>query len=296
MKRVLILGAGGMLGHKLCHSYRQRFDTWATVRGNLRSYERYDLLPQGHLIGGVDAFNFQTVIEAMAAVKPDVVINGIGIIKQLRSAKNPIVSLTINALFPHQLANLCQASGARLIHLSTDCVFTGRKGMYTEDEVSDAEDLYGRTKYLGEVDAENCLTLRTSIIGRELTSTHGLVEWFLSNQGGQVKGFKEAIFSGFTTMALADIIAGVIEHQPELAGVWQVSAEPISKYDLLVLIRDAFGADIRIEPDAKVVIDRSLDSTRFRQRTGFQPMDWQQMIQQMADDPTPYEEWRNYVA
>lgn len=290
--RILILGAAGMLGHKLWQVYRNRFDTWGTVRSSYRAYARYDLFDSQRLLGGVDAFNFDTVVRALVTVRPDVVINCIGIIKQLPTAKDPIVSLTVNSLFPHRLANLCQTARARLIHISTDCVFSGRKGMYSEDDISDAEDLYGRTKFLGEVGAPGCLTLRTSIIGRELQTTNGLVEWFLNNREGGVRGYTQAIYSGFTTLALADIIADVLECHPVLSGVYQVSSEPITKYDLLCLLRDAFGVQIEIEPYPNVQIDRSLDSNRFRVATGFAPPAWPDMIREMAQDPTPYNEWR----
>lgn len=290
--RVLILGAAGMLGHKLWQVYRERFDTWATVRiSSYQAYTTYDsLFDAQRLIGGVDAIHFDTVVRALATIRPDAVINCIGIIKQLKEAKDPIASLTINSLFPHQLANLCQAAGARLIHLSTDCVFSGRKGMYTEDDISDAEDVYGRTKFLGEVHTPGCLTIRTSIIGRELYTTNGLVEWFLSNQGGKVRGFTQAIYSGFTTLELANIIAEVFEQHTNLSGVYQVSAEPINKNDLLGLIRDAFNMHVEIEPFADVQIDRSLDSSRFRAATGYVAPAWQAMVQAMADDArnTPY--------
>lgn len=290
--RVLILGGSGMLGHKLWQVYRNRFDTWATVRASYRTYARYDLFDPQRLLGDVDAFNFDTVVQALATVRPDVVINCIGIIKQVSAAKDPFISLTLNSLFPHKLANLCRAAGARLIHISTDCVFSGSKGMYSEDDISDAEDLYGRTKFLGEVDAPGCLTLRTSIIGRELQTTNGLVEWFLSNQGGRVRGYNRAIYSGFTTLAISDIIANVIEHHPELSGVYHVSSAPINKYDLLCLLRDAYGMQVEIEPYPDVQIDRSLDSNHFRVATGFAPPTWPNMIQAMAEDPTPYNEWR----
>lgn len=291
--RVLILGAGGMLGHKLCQLYSNQFETWATVRSMPRHYATYNLLDTGRLIGGVDAENFDSIIQAFAIAKPDVVINCIGIIKQLPEAQKPIISLTINSLLPHRLATLCQASQTRLIHISTDCVFSGRKGMYTETDVSDAEDLYGRTKFLGEMDYSGTLTLRTSIIGRELRTTSGLVEWFLSNQNTKVRGFRQAIYSGFTTHALAKLIADLIEHYPNLSGLYQVSSEPINKYDLLLLLRDAFGMNIDIEPYDDFVLDRSLDSTRFRQATAFTPPTWPEMIAEMAKDPTPYSDWHH---
>lgn len=291
--RILILGGGGMLGHKLWQSYHDCFDTWVTVRSGYPDYARYQLFDPQRMLGGVEAFDFDTVVRALALVRPEVVINCIGIIKQLPTAKDPIISLTVNTLFPHRLAYLCQAAGARLIHISTDCVFSGRKGMYTEADVSDAEDLYGRGKFLGEVDAPGCLTLRTSIIGRELNAASGLVEWFLSQRGGQVRGYARAIYSGFTTLTLAQIIAEVVEHQPHLTGVYHVSSEPISKYDLLCRLREAFHADIEVKPDAEVNIDRSLDSPRFRAATGWTPPTWAEMIRNLAADPTPYDQWRN---
>jgi len=290
--RILILGAGGMLGHKLYQQFSRQFDTYVTVRDSYRAYDCYNLFDAERFIGGVDAHDFDTVVRAIADVRPDVVINCIGIIKQLKQAKDPIISITVNALFPHKVANLCRAAGARFIHISTDCVFDGRKGMYTEGDPSDAEDLYGRSKYLGEVDAPGCLTLRTSIIGRELNTASGLVEWFLSNRGGRVKGYRQAIYSGFTTIALAQIIADIITTKKELSGLYQVSSEKINKYDLLVLAREAFGVDIEIEADDTVKIDRSLDSSRFRAETGFAPPSWESMIQQMAADPTPYDDWK----
>jgi dTDP-4-dehydrorhamnose reductase len=291
--RILILGGGGMLGHKLVQTYRDRYDVYATVRTHYRAYAHYGIFDEARTLGGVDAFTFDTITRALAAVRPDVVINCIGIIKQLAAAQDPIISLTINSLLPHQLALLCQAAGVRLLHISTDCVFNGRDGSYTEDRPSNAEDLYGRTKFLGEVDAPGCLTLRTSIIGRELASQSGLVDWFLSNRGGgPVRGFRQAIYTGFTTLALAQIIADLLDHHPDLEGLYQVSSEPINKYDLLQLVNTAYAAGIEIAPDDQVRIDRSLDSSRFRAAVGFHPPAWPDMINAMAADPTPYDTWK----
>ncbi len=286
--RVLIVGGAGMLGHKLWQLYRDRFDTWITLRASYREYERYNLFDPERSIGGVDAFDFHSVVRAFAAARPDAVINCIGIIKQLPSARDPVVSLTVNSLFPHRLASLCSAAGARLIHISTDCVFSGRKGMYTEADISDAEDLYGRTKFLGEVDGAGALTLRTSIIGREMSTSSGLVEWFLGTREPSVRGFTRAIYTGFTTLSLGRIIADLLERRPHLSGVYQVSSHPISKYELLCLLREAYHRSIEIQPCAQILIDRSLDSTRFRNETGFQPASWQEMIAELAADPSPY--------
>lgn len=282
-----------MLGHKLCQLYRDVFEVWTTFRGGYRNYARYGIFEPERTREGVDASDFNSIVRTFAEVQPDVVINCVGIIKQLKTAEDPIISLSVNSLFPHQLANLCRASSARMIHISTDCVFNGVKGMYTEEDHSNAEDLYGRSKFLGEVGAPGCLTLRTSIIGRELQTSSGLVEWFLSSAGGQVKGYSQAIYSGFTTQALAHVIRDVLENHPQLEGVYQVSSESINKYDLLLLMRQAFGLEVEIEKENTVRIDRSLDSSRFRSATGFTPPSWAEMIQEMAQDTTPYQFWRS---
>lgn len=291
--RVLVLGVSGMLGHKLWQVFKPRFETWGTTLGSFAELEPFgDLFERERVLTYVDILNSDSLVHAVAAIRPDVVVNAVGIIKQLPSAKDAITSLSINALFPHRLANLCQASGARLIHISTDCVFSGRKGMYSEDDVSDAEDLYGRTKYLGEVSEPGSLTVRTSIIGRELVTSNSLVEWFLGNRGSTVRGFRQAIYSGFPTIVLADIIAHVIEQFPNLYGLYQVSSDPISKHDLLCLMRDAYGIDVKIEPDDNLKIDRSLDSTRFRQAVEYAPPGWPELAGAMATDPLPYQNWR----
>jgi dTDP-4-dehydrorhamnose reductase len=291
--RVLILGGGGMLGHKLCQLFGPRFETWATVRSGAGDLARRGILSAQRLLDGIDAADFDRLVRAIADVRPDAVINCVGIIKQLREAKDPIVSLAINSLLPHRLANLCRASGARLVHISTDCVFSGRKGRYTEADVSDAEDLYGRSKFLGEVVLPGCLTLRTSIIGREIKTASGLVEWFLGNRGGRVRGFRRAIYTGFTTSALARVMADVLENHPGLTGLYQVSSDPINKYDLLRLVNETYGLGVQIEADDDFVCDRSLDCTRFRQATGFCRPTWPEMIQDMRHDPTPYDDWRS---
>lgn len=281
-----------MLGHKLCQCLSGH-EVIGTVRKDIEFYDRYpQVFNNVTLIDRVDVLNEQRLESTIQDVAPDVVINCIGIIKQLPAAKDPILSLKINSLFPHQLANICKRAHARLIHISTDCVFSGVKGSYTEDDPSDATDLYGRTKFLGEVEQAGCLTIRTSIIGRELYTANGLVEWFLSNRGGKVKGFKKAIYTGFTTLALSRVIADIIENHPKLSGLYQVSSEPIDKYALLCLLRDAFGVQIKIEPNSEVEIDRSLDSTRFRSQTGAKLPKWEKMVKEMAEDRTPYDKWQ----
>ncbi len=289
--RILVVGATGMLGHKVWQVLRQRFDTWAAVR-NIDAHQATGLYDGRQVIEQVRAEDFPSVEHAVRTARPAIIINCVGIVKQLQGAHDAIQSITLNALFPHQLARLARVSEARLIHISTDCVFSGRHGNYTEDDVADAGDLYGRTKTLGEVAGDRCLTIRTSIVGRELSGTTGLLEWFLAQRGGRVYGYTSAHFSGLTTLALARMIGEVIERFPELSGVYHVASEPISKYDLLTKFNRAFGAGIDIEPSGDLRIDRSLNGARFVAVTGLSCGSWDAMVSELAADPTPYEDWR----
>lgn len=288
--KLLILGGAGMLGHKLLFTATRHFETWATVRDAtaLPADAPFD---RNRILTGVKVDQFETVARAIETVRPDVVISCIGVVKQRDDARDPVVSLTVNSLFPHRVAALCAASGVRLIHISTDCVFAGRRGLYREGDEPDAADLYGRTKQLGEVAGPGALTLRTSIIGRELATSQGLVEWFLA-QKGRAPGFTKAIFSGLTTIELSRVILQVIERHADLSGIYHVASAPINKYDLLILLNDAFGRGLRIEPDDSVRIDRSLDGTRFGEVTGYEPPEWPSMVAEMAADDTSYDRWR----
>lgn len=295
--KVLILGGSGMLGHKLWQVLTEGFDVHVTVRRPFDSYSQYGLFDQNHTVDHVSAEAVETVVDAIDTVRPTVVVNCIGIVKQVEAARDPVTSITVNALFPHRLAQLCVGKGIRLIHISTDCVFSGRRGGYLESDATDAEDLYGKTKVLGEVTGEGCLTLRTSMIGRELDTSHGLIEWFLSQEGKTVGGYRKAIFSGLTTIALSEIIARIMSHHPDLQGLYHVASEPISKFALLSMVKDIYGLDIRIEPDEAVVCDRSLNGERFRQAIGRSAIPgWPDMIRQMYHDPTPYSQLRRLYA
>jgi dTDP-4-dehydrorhamnose reductase len=290
--RALILGAAGMLGHKLYQELSSRGKTFAAVRKPFKAYAELGLFTPASVIECIDVTRTEDMERALSASEPDVVFNAVGIIKQLKAAQDPIAAITINSLLPHRLARLCTAYSARLIHVSTDCVFSGERGAYTEKDVPDPHDLYGRSKLLGETATENSLTLRTSMIGREIGTQSGLVEWFLSQCGGAVKGYTGAIYTGFTTLQLARIMADIAYNHPRLNGLWHVSSEPINKYDLLNHINDAYKTETRIEPDDSFKCDRSLNSDRFRQETSFLPASWPTMIEEMAADPTPYDQWR----
>jgi dTDP-4-dehydrorhamnose reductase len=294
--KILLLGATGMLGHKLMQVLSKKFHVSGTVRGDTRTYAATPVFSGITLLGNTRADEIATIQEAINIAAPDVVINCIGIVKQLPAAQNRLASISINALFPHQLAKICRNRNIRFIHVSTDCVFSGKRGCYTEDDLSDADDLYGKTKFLGEVDYPGCLTLRTSIIGRELESSHGLVEWFLSQEGKTVYGYKKAIFSGLTTNAFSGIIGRIISDCPELRGVVQVASIPISKFDLLTLVKKTYGMNIDIRPDEMVINNRSLNADKFRKETNIKIPSWEYMIDEMYRDPTQYNILRGHHA
>jgi dTDP-4-dehydrorhamnose reductase len=281
---LLILGITGMLGHVLFTELSR--DDSLQVFGTVRSLRGLDkIFPQNlssRIISDVSADTIDGLLRPFALVRPEVVINCIGLIQQKKEAEDPLRTISMNALLPHRIAQICQAAGARLVHISTDCVFNGARGSYTEKDPSDAENIYGKTKFLGEVTTPPSITIRTSIIGHELGSSYGLVEWFLS-QKGTVNGFTKAIYTGFPTVEISRIIRHHVIAKPELTGLYQVSSEPISKYELLKLVRDAYQGGVDIEAYDSFVSDRSLDSSRFRQVTGYTPPSWPQMVQSMHE-------------
>ncbi len=280
--RILILGGDGMLGHQLLKSWQQRHEVWVTLHRPLNTYVDYALFNKNNSFDAIDAHDTQSIERVLQHAQPDAVINAIGIIKQRSTSHEAIPSIEINALFPHRLHALCQQYKARLVHMSTDCVFSGHQGMYTEESLEDARDLYGRSKLLGEIHDEGAITLRTSIIGLELARKQSLIEWFLA-QKGRIHGFTKAIYSGFTTIEMAHIIEMLLTRHPRLDGLYHVASTPISKYELLMMLSEFLERrDVIIEPDDSFCCDRSLDSSRFRRATGYQPATWQDMLATLA--------------
>lgn len=285
IKKLLILGGSGMLGHTLfrCLSDDERFEVYTTVRSAniLSSWLSPDQMKR--VYKDVDVLNWDSLIKVFSDVSPDLVVNCIGIIKQLPQAQEFLATITINSLLPHRIALLCSAVGSHLIHISTDCVFAGEKGGYKESDVPDAVDLYGRTKFLGEVDYPRCITLRTSIIGHELNSSYGLVEWFLS-QNEKVSGFNKVIYSGLPTVELARVISDYVIPNSGMQGVYHVSSDPISKYELLKLINHQYRKNLDIELEDRYSLNRSMESARFRSLTGYNPPAWPELVRAMYLD------------
>ena len=276
--KVLVFGASGMIGSAMFRvlSEQRQWEVW----GTLRSAALKRFFPEtlaGKLISDIDVERHDALVRVFGQVQPDVVVNCVGLTKHHREAEDPLLSIPLNALLPHRLADLCAATGSRLVHVSTDCVFSGTKGGYVEDDAADSVDVYGKSKHLGEVHVAHAITLRTSTIGHELQSAYGLLEWFLAQQGS-CKGFSRAIFSGLPNVVFAQVVRDVVIPRPELSGLYHVGAQPIDKYDLLQLIAKVYAKPIAIEKDDQFVIDRSLDTQRFRKATGYTPPGWAELI------------------
>ena len=279
--KVLVIGASGMIGSTmLCVlSEKNDWEIFGSVRdGSVKRF--FSAALGGHLIAGVDAEHQDLLVKVLDQIRPDVVVNCAGLTKHKPEADDPLVSIPINTLMPHRLAGLCKLVGARLIHVSTDCVFSGEKGGYVEDDFADARDVYGKSKALGEVHYPHAITLRTSTIGHELQSKYGLLDWFLS-QEGHCKGYARAVFSGLPTVVFAQVVRDVVIPRKELSGLYHVAAQPISKYELLKLIANVYGKRIDIVPDGKMVIDRSLNADRFRYATGYVAPNWRDLVELM---------------
>jgi dTDP-4-dehydrorhamnose reductase len=284
-----------MLGHKMFQTLLSRYpDTTCTVARPLGEpfYQRVDLFRKGRVINMVDAMDLPRLHEILDSEQPGHIVNCIGVIKQREEARAAIPSITLNSLLPHKLAEFAAGWGGRVIHFSTDCVFSGKRGHYTEEDPSDAEDLYGKSKYLGEVSTENALTLRTSIIGRELSQFKSLLEWFLSQKGKTVRGFKRVIYSGVTTNYMAQLVGNLVAEFPSMSGLYQLVGPAISKYDLLCMLRDAYKVNVEIIPDDREVSDRSLIGEKLIKATGYRYPSWMDMVAELANDPTPYDKWR----
>lgn len=279
---VLILGASGMLGSTMYRvlSAQDNYEVFATLHGS--RFGATDTEANARLITEFDANNHDCLLRAFTISRPQVVVNCVGLVKQIETGNAPLTAIPINALLPHRLASICEMVGSRLVHFSTDCVFSGASGFYSEADVPDPSDIYGRTKLLGEVNRPHAITLRTSIIGRELSGARSLLCWFLA-QAGPVKGYRKAIFSGLPTNELARIVRDYVLPLSDLHGLYHVAAAPIDKCSLLQLVARTYGKTTEIIPDDTLVIDRSLCAERFRLATGYIAPPWPELVGAMYE-------------
>jgi dTDP-4-dehydrorhamnose reductase len=291
--RILILGGTGLLGHKMWQRLSARLgDVYVTLRKSKKLYEKCGLFRSSKAIDQVELNDFSRLKNVLDDIKPAIVINCAGVTLRNPEATDTISSITMNALLPHKVLAWCKENGAKAIHFSTVCVFDGKDGHYDENSPPNARDIYGRTKSLGDLIDPQALTIRSSFIGRELQAGTELMEWFLSQRGKKIKGFRRAIFTGVTTSVMADIVADIIERFPDMSGLYHLSSEVISKHDLLGLLRDACKVDVEIEPDDAYECRRDLDDRKLRQAIGFRCPSWKQMAEDLAGESALYETWR----
>jgi dTDP-4-dehydrorhamnose reductase len=292
-ERILILGGGGTLGHKLWQVLSAKFsDTFVSIRKPRSFYSKSGLFSGPNVRAGIDLRDFSRLDLLLEEVSPSVIVNCAGVTIRSSEALDKVSVISINALLPHKLAQWCAKNDSRLTHFSTVCVFTVKAGNYSEDDLPDASDLYGVTKALGDVLAPCTLTLRSSFIGREICDGTELLEWFLARKEKKVKGFSKAFFTGLTTNRLSELVAELIKKFPALNGLYHVSSETVSKYELLLLLKEAYKLDVEIESDMEFKCRRDLNGGRFVKATGFKCPSWREMVFAMAADTTPYEKWR----
>lgn len=279
--KILVLGANGLIGSTIFKALYEcsQFEVFGTVRSNI-DLSIFENDSRNKIFTGIDIKSDSYLIDILLRVRPSIIINCIGLTKHKKEGNDIISAVSINSLFPHKVFQFCQMINARLIHISSDCVFSGLRGNYLETDLPDASDLYGKSKALGEVVSGKALTLRTSTIGHEINTKHGLLEWFL-DQTESCKGFKKAIFSGIPTISLAHIIKDYVIPNETLKGLYHVSAAPINKFDLLNLIAKVYNKKIDIKADESFQIDRSLNATKFNLATGYIPPDWDSLIRVM---------------
>ncbi|PKN17944.1 MAG: NAD(P)-dependent oxidoreductase [Deltaproteobacteria bacterium HGW-Deltaproteobacteria-6] len=294
-ERILITGGGGALGHKLWQRLPEKFpDTYVSIRKAKTYYENCNLFYGTNVIECLDLRDFKQLAAVLKDIRPSVIINCAGVTLRSQEADDKLSNIAVNALLPHVLAKWCAENAARLIHFSTVCVFEGKSGNYDENSPPDARDLYGMTKALGDVQSPNALTIRSSFIGREIFGGTELLEWFLAREGQRVSGYSKALFTGLTTNRLAELVSELIEKFPDLHGLYHVSSETVSKYDLLHLMKEAYKIDIEIDRDDQFECKRNLNGEKFVRATGFKCPSWRRMMLDMAADQTPYEQWQSH--
>lgn len=272
--KVLILGVNGMLGFTLLNHLNTKKNIF--LSGTTKDKKFNKNLPN-KIYKDINAENFSLLKKKIKLITPDVVINCIGIVRSEVKKNNIKKVIKINAELPNFLNQISNRYNFRLVHISTDCVFSGKKGGYLEKNLPDPTDFYGKSKLMGEFNSNNNIIIRTSIIGHETKHKRGLLEWFLK-QKSSVSGFSRAYFSGLTTLELSKIIFEKILFNNELTGLYHVSGKRINKYNLLKKIKKIYNKKIEIKKDTKFKIDRSLDCTKLKKRTNYKIKSWDKMI------------------
>ncbi len=285
----MVLGAGGMLGHTLYRELVQSFpDTWAVTRKPYEYYEKYGIFDSERFLSGLEARSAESINDILSQVEPDVILNCIGMTTRKMSGVHASDIILINSAFPHLLAEWCLSHNRSLIHFSTDCVFDGKSGPYNSADSRDAQDLYGLSKSLGEVKGDNIITIRSSIVGLELEGKTELLEWARSQKGNTVKGFSNVMYSGVTTLTMADVIAQLLSSNVTYSGIEQLASEPISKADLVHLASDVFNLNITVQQVETPVSNKVLIASPFFERIGVRVASWSDQLKRVASEAHRY--------
>jgi dTDP-4-dehydrorhamnose reductase len=280
--KILILGGDGMIGHKMAQVLSvQNHKIVISIR------EKKDLTLKSNPLKTKVFFNDflkGSILDFLDKVNPDVIVNAIGVTIRRGAAENIADTIYLNSFFPHQLANWSEIHNKRLIHFSTDCVFSGSEGSYLEDTTPDALDYYGKTKGLGEVNSKSSLTIRSSMIGPELFNKTELFEWIINNKEKEINGFSRVMYSGVTTVYMAKLVADLIDNHKNLIGIYNVASKPISKFELLHLINDNFDLGLIINDDKTVISNKTLNASKIEKETGLQQPSWDELIFELKKD------------
>jgi len=278
--RILILGIDGMIGHKIAQSLSQDYE----VIGSTRKDVNHQKIGLNNCLLYKKDFIIDDQNVFFNKISPDVIINCIGITTRRGISRNMSNTDFINSRFPHKISEWVSIKNRRLIHFSTDCVFSGKKGDYLDDDKPDANDIYGMSKAKGEIDNNSSLTLRCSMIGREIYNHTELFEWLYSMKNKDIEGYANVIYSGVTTFWMGDVIKKILKNNISLSGIYNISSEPISKYHLLLKLSDAFKLNVNVSANLNIKSNKVLNSKKFAEITGIIPPNWDDLIPYFKND------------
>ena len=281
--RILILGADGMIGHKIAQSLED-FELILASRKSI-SLKSIGIIKGKMVLHNLITDSLDLLLDSTT---PDIIINCAGITTRRGVEDNIVNTGLLNSELPHKLDSWANLNSKKLIHFSTDCVFSGNRGNYLDNDFADADDIYGKSKALGEVDSPNTLTLRCSMIGRELYNFTELFEWLLKNKNKKIEGYSNTFYSGITTVRMGIILNQILKKNLNLSGIYNISSTPISKFDLLIKLSNAFNLNVEVKQNTNNKSNKVLISEKFTEITGIYPPNWDDLISEFKEDCEKY--------
>ena len=278
--KIFITGIDGMIGHKIAQSLSKEHTIIGSSRKNIKSEDLG--INDCELI--THDFLKDDILEILDKINPEIIVNCAGITIRRGINDNYDNTILLNSNLPHIIDDWTERNQSKLIHFSSDCVFSGKKGNYLDESIPDATDLYGLSKSRGEVKSKNTLTIRCSIIGREIFNHTELFEWIYSMRGKQIKGYNNVLYSGVTSIWMGRVLKKILKYHTELSGIYNISSEPITKYSLLNLINEHFKLGIEISRDNKIKSNKVLISKKFTEITDINPPNWDDLMTELKED------------